>query len=175
MKWFSPEKGFGFILQEGGPDVFVHFSAIQGEGYRNLEEGQAVEFDVTSRARRVRRPRTSASCRLSRRARIRAREGPADRRALRHVRALVSIDDGAVTDLAIDAEGLGKSFGVVRALDGFTLAVRTGEVLGLIGPNGAGKSTFIRTVAGLLSPDRGTITVLGAGPGQEAWRPGSAT
>lgn len=47
VKWFSPEKGFGFITQPDGPDVFVHFSAIQGEGYRNLDEGQAVEFDVT--------------------------------------------------------------------------------------------------------------------------------
>ncbi len=47
VKWFSPEKGYGFISQEGGPDVFVHFSAIQGEGYRNLEEGQRVEFEVT--------------------------------------------------------------------------------------------------------------------------------
>jgi len=47
VKWFSPEKGFGFITQPDGPDVFVHFSAIEGEGYRNLEEGQAVEFDVT--------------------------------------------------------------------------------------------------------------------------------
>jgi CspA family cold shock protein len=47
VKWFSPEKGYGFISQEGGPDVFVHFSAIQGEGYRNLEEGQAVEFETT--------------------------------------------------------------------------------------------------------------------------------
>lgn len=47
VKWFSPEKGFGFILQEGGPDVFVHFSSIQGEGCKNLEEGQQVEFDVT--------------------------------------------------------------------------------------------------------------------------------
>ena len=46
VKWFSPEKGFGFIVQEGGPDVFVHFSAIQGEGYRNLEEGQQVEFSI---------------------------------------------------------------------------------------------------------------------------------
>ena len=47
VKWFSSEKGFGFITQTDGPDVFVHFSAIEGEGYRNLEEGQAVEFEVT--------------------------------------------------------------------------------------------------------------------------------
>ena len=47
VKWFSPEKGYGFISQEGGPDVFVHFSAIEGAGYRNLEEGQQVEFEVT--------------------------------------------------------------------------------------------------------------------------------
>ncbi len=47
VKWFSPEKGYGFISQENGPDVFVHFSAIAGEGYRNLEEGQQVEFEVT--------------------------------------------------------------------------------------------------------------------------------
>ena len=42
VKWFSSEKGFGFISQENGPDVFVHFSAIQGSGYRNLEENQKV-------------------------------------------------------------------------------------------------------------------------------------
>ena len=47
VKWFNPEKGFGFISQEDGPDVFVHFSAIEGSGYRNLEENQKVEFDVT--------------------------------------------------------------------------------------------------------------------------------
>ena len=47
VKWFSPDKGFGFIQQENGPDVFVHFSAIQGEGYRNLEENQKVEFELT--------------------------------------------------------------------------------------------------------------------------------
>ena len=47
VKWFSPEKGFGFITPTEGPDVFVHFSAIEGDGYRNLEEGQAVEFEVT--------------------------------------------------------------------------------------------------------------------------------
>ena len=47
VKWFSPDKGYGFISQEDGPDVFVHFSAIEGAGYRNLEENQKVEFDVT--------------------------------------------------------------------------------------------------------------------------------
>jgi len=47
VKWFSSEKGYGFISQEGGPDVFVHFSGIEGAGYKNLEENQAVEFDVT--------------------------------------------------------------------------------------------------------------------------------
>ena len=47
VKWFSSEKGFGFISQADGPDVFVHFSAIAGEGYKNLEENQQVEFDVT--------------------------------------------------------------------------------------------------------------------------------
>ena len=46
VKWFSPEKGFGFILQEGGPDVFVHFSAIAMDGYKSLTEGQRVSFDV---------------------------------------------------------------------------------------------------------------------------------
>jgi cold shock protein len=46
VKWFNAEKGFGFIAREGGDDVFVHFSAIQGTGYRSLEEGQKVEFDV---------------------------------------------------------------------------------------------------------------------------------
>ena len=48
VKWFNGEKGYGFITQDdGGPDVFVHFSAIAGEGYRNLDEGQKVSFDVT--------------------------------------------------------------------------------------------------------------------------------
>lgn len=46
VKWFNAEKGFGFIAREGEDDVFVHFSAIQGDGYRTLEEGQRVEFDV---------------------------------------------------------------------------------------------------------------------------------
>jgi cold shock protein len=47
VKWFNPDKGFGFISREDGEDVFVHFSAIAGDGYRNLEENQKVEFDVT--------------------------------------------------------------------------------------------------------------------------------
>jgi CspA family cold shock protein len=46
VKWFNGSKGYGFIEREGGEDVFVHFSSIQGEGYRNLEEGQQVEFSV---------------------------------------------------------------------------------------------------------------------------------
>jgi CspA family cold shock protein len=47
VKWFSDQKGFGFITPESGDDVFVHFSGIAAEGYRSLSEGQAVEFDVT--------------------------------------------------------------------------------------------------------------------------------
>jgi CspA family cold shock protein len=47
VKWFNSEKGYGFIQREGGSDLFVHYSAIQGGGYRSLEEGQAVEFEVT--------------------------------------------------------------------------------------------------------------------------------
>jgi len=46
VKWFNEAKGFGFISQEGGEDVFVHFSAIQGDGFKTLAEGDAVEFDV---------------------------------------------------------------------------------------------------------------------------------
>ena len=46
VKWFNSEKGYGFISQEQGPDVFVHFSAIEGSGYRNLEENDRVEFEV---------------------------------------------------------------------------------------------------------------------------------
>ncbi|MDG4656237.1 cold shock domain-containing protein [Ectobacillus antri] len=47
VKWFNAEKGFGFIEVEGQDDVFVHFSAIQGEGFKTLEEGQAVSFEIT--------------------------------------------------------------------------------------------------------------------------------
>ncbi|RPI77727.1 MAG: cold-shock protein [Chloroflexi bacterium] len=46
VKWFNGSKGYGFIEREGGDDVFVHFSAITGDGFRNLEEGQKVEFTV---------------------------------------------------------------------------------------------------------------------------------
>ena len=47
VKWFNDSKGFGFITRENGPDVFVHHSAIQGDGFRSLAEEQSVEFDVT--------------------------------------------------------------------------------------------------------------------------------
>ncbi|HBC55790.1 MAG TPA: cold-shock protein [Gammaproteobacteria bacterium] len=47
VKWFNESKGFGFIEQESGPDVFVHFSAITGNGFKTLAEGQKVEFNVT--------------------------------------------------------------------------------------------------------------------------------
>jgi CspA family cold shock protein len=48
VKWFNASKGFGFIQRQSGEDVFVHFSAIQAEGYKSLNEGQAVEFEVTT-------------------------------------------------------------------------------------------------------------------------------
>ena len=47
VKWFNAEKGFGFITRDNGDDVFVHFSAIQGDGFKSLDEGQAVSFDIT--------------------------------------------------------------------------------------------------------------------------------
>ncbi len=46
VKWFNESKGYGFIQQENGPDVFVHYSAIKGDGYKTLAEGQKVEFEV---------------------------------------------------------------------------------------------------------------------------------
>jgi len=51
VKWFNGTKGYGFIARENGPDVFVHYSAIQGDGYRNLQEGQQVEFTVEQGAK----------------------------------------------------------------------------------------------------------------------------
>jgi CspA family cold shock protein len=51
VKWFNASKGYGFIARENGPDVFVHYSAIQSEGFRNLEEGQKVEFTVEQGAK----------------------------------------------------------------------------------------------------------------------------
>ena len=47
VKWFDESKGFGFIAQESGPDVFAHFSAIQGDGFKTLAEGQTVQFEIT--------------------------------------------------------------------------------------------------------------------------------
>ncbi|MGV9992463.1 cold-shock protein [Streptomyces sp. NPDC003374] len=47
VKWFNPDKGFGFIEQDSGPDLFVHYSEILATGYRSLEEGQRVEYEVT--------------------------------------------------------------------------------------------------------------------------------
>lgn len=65
VKWFSSDKGYGFISQEEGPDVFVHFSAIEGGGYRNLVEAEVVEFEVKTgpkglQAAQVRRTSVSA-------------------------------------------------------------------------------------------------------------------
>lgn len=51
VKWFNSDRGFGFISVEGGDDVFVHFTAIQGDGFKTLEEGQEVSFEITQGAR----------------------------------------------------------------------------------------------------------------------------
>lgn len=48
VKWFNDKKGYGFIQQDTGPDVFVHYSAIQGQGFKSLQEGQSVEFEVST-------------------------------------------------------------------------------------------------------------------------------
>jgi cold shock protein len=61
VKWFNGDKGYGFIAVEDGPDVFVHFSAITGGGYRSLEEGQKVEFDHPGK-HRYGQTRTCSSC-----------------------------------------------------------------------------------------------------------------
>ncbi len=62
---------------------------------------------------------------------------------------------------AVSVDGLAKSFGAIRALDGVSLTVRSGEIYGLLGPNGAGKTTLIRSLVGLITADAGTVTVLG--------------
>ena len=51
VKWFNEKKGYGFIQREGGPDVFVHYSAIQGDGFKTLTEGEPVEFEVVQDAK----------------------------------------------------------------------------------------------------------------------------
>ncbi len=51
VKWFNDSKGYGFIEQEGGKDIFVHYTAIQGDGFKSLAEGQTVEFEITEGAK----------------------------------------------------------------------------------------------------------------------------
>ncbi len=51
VKWFNDSKGYGFIEQEGGRDIFVHYTAIQGDGFKSLAEGQKVEFEITEGAK----------------------------------------------------------------------------------------------------------------------------
>ena len=57
VKWFNNSKGYGFIVQEDGPELFVHYSAISGNGFRSLEEGQAVEFEIVAQHIQQRRRR----------------------------------------------------------------------------------------------------------------------
>src|ERR1700680_2028522 len=66
-----------------------------------------------------------------------------------------------MTDYAIEVASVVKGFGALRALDGVSLQVRTGEVYGLLGPNGSGKTTLIRALLGMVKPDSGGVTVLG--------------
>jgi CspA family cold shock protein len=61
IKWFSSQKGYGFISQENGPDVFVHFSAIQMDGYRTLEAGQKVEFSIEKGPKGLQAARVTAA------------------------------------------------------------------------------------------------------------------
>ena len=61
VKWFSPEKGYGFIRQDDGPDVFVHHTAIEGTGFRTLEEGERVEFDIVQEPRGLKAQRVVRS------------------------------------------------------------------------------------------------------------------
>jgi CspA family cold shock protein len=61
VKWFNDSKGFGFIGREDGPDVFVHHSAIQSEGFKSLSEGEAVEFDIVEDAKGLRAENVKAS------------------------------------------------------------------------------------------------------------------
>ena len=62
VKWFNAEKGYGFITGEDGKDVFVHFSAIQGEGFKTLDEGQAVEYDLTEGQRGMQASNVTKLC-----------------------------------------------------------------------------------------------------------------
>jgi ABC-2 type transport system ATP-binding protein len=74
-----------------------------------------------------------------------------------------TLNEGAITNI-VNIEGLAKSYGKVTAVDGLSLAVKEGSIMGLIGPNGAGKTTTIKVLLGLLKPDRGKIEVFGENP-----------